>query len=297
MPDLAALRLHDEDPDLFREAVRFTAAETGFVPRLIEKDYFCTVVLQYLAVTASALVFKGGTCLAKVHAGFYRMSEDLDFAIPTPRSASRTARSHLVASAKRAVAMVEKRLPGVRVLTALTGASDSTQYAGSLGYTSLLAARPETIKIEIGLREPLLTTATICAANTLLLDPISVSPFVPTVSVLCLSRAETMAEKLRAALSRREPAVRDFYDVDHATRRLGLNVDDPELIELVRAKLAVPGNDALDVSPARFAALRPQVEAHLKPVLRDQDFAEFDLTRAFGIVAGVAAALAKASIS
>lgn len=38
------LRLH-EDPELFREAVTFTAAETAFVPRLIEKDYYCTVLL------------------------------------------------------------------------------------------------------------------------------------------------------------------------------------------------------------------------------------------------------------
>ena len=28
------------------------------------------------------LVFKGGTCLSKVHADFYRLSEDLDLIIP-----------------------------------------------------------------------------------------------------------------------------------------------------------------------------------------------------------------------
>lgn len=62
-----AIRAH-EDAVLFREAVSFTAAETGFAPRLIEKDYFCTVLLAYLSAAAGAeLVFKGGTCLAKVH--------------------------------------------------------------------------------------------------------------------------------------------------------------------------------------------------------------------------------------
>jgi hypothetical protein len=34
------IALH-EDVALFREALRFTAAETGFISRLIEKDYFC----------------------------------------------------------------------------------------------------------------------------------------------------------------------------------------------------------------------------------------------------------------
>src|SRR2546426_6964503 len=75
VPEPAPLRLHDEDLALFRESVRFTAAQTGFVPRLIEKDYFCTVVLERLSASAAELVFRGGTCLAKIHAEFYRLSE------------------------------------------------------------------------------------------------------------------------------------------------------------------------------------------------------------------------------
>jgi hypothetical protein len=42
---------------MFLEALNFTAAHTGFSPRLIEKDYFCTVLLQYLATTGA----KAGT--------------------------------------------------------------------------------------------------------------------------------------------------------------------------------------------------------------------------------------------
>jgi predicted nucleotidyltransferase component of viral defense system len=291
VPEPVPLRLHDADPALFREAVRFTVAQTGFVPRLIEKDYFCTVVLQYLAASSAELLFKGGTCLAKVHAEFYRLSEDLDFVIPTPLDASRSDRRRLAAAAKRAIGTIGRQVPGLRVVTALIGANDSSQYAAVLGYASLLSAREETLKIEIGLREPLLKPAMPGEARTLLLDPISNTPIVPALPVPCLSRPEAMAEKLRAAMSRREAAVRDFYDVDHAVRRLGLRVDDPELLALVRAKLAVPGNDPVDVSPARIAALRPQVEAQLKPVLRDRDFTEFDLDRAFRTVAEVAAAL------
>jgi predicted nucleotidyltransferase component of viral defense system len=86
------IALH-EDVALFREALRFTAAETGFISRLIEKDYFCTLVLQYLCESDTALVFKGGTCLAKVHAGFYRLSEDLDFSISMSTESARSARS------------------------------------------------------------------------------------------------------------------------------------------------------------------------------------------------------------
>ncbi len=285
-----ALRLH-EDPVLFREAVNFTAAETGFASRLIEKDYFCTVLLQYLAVAGGVLVFKGGTCLAKVHAGFYRLSEDLDFVISTPTDASRGERSRRAAESKTRMARIGQQLPGLRVIAKLAGANDSTQYTAVIGYPSLLGPQEETVRIEVGLREPLLTPTVRGEAQTLLLDPISASPLAPVILVPCLSWQEAMAEKLRAALSRREAAIRDFYDIDHAVRRLGLRVQDPGLIQLVSEKLSVPGNEPMDVSADRLTALKPQLESQLRAVLRDRDFAEFDLERAFSTVAEVAAAL------
>jgi len=143
----------------------------------------------------------------------------------------------------------------------------------------------------VGLREPALTSVEDGAAATLLLDPISGSPLVPPVSLPCLSREEAMAEKLRAALSRRVVAIRDFFDVDYAVRRLRFDPLDERIVVLVRAKLGVPGNDAVDVSTVRLDALRKQLTSQLKPVLRNRDFAEFDLERAFGTVSAVAAAL------
>jgi len=288
--DSAPIRLTD-DVALFREALTYTAAETGFIARLIEKDYFCTVLLQYLAADRYALIFRGGTCLAKVYAGFYRMSEDLDFVIPTPPDASRAERRRRIAPSKEAVATLGEHLRALRVITALTGANDSAQYNAVLGYTSLLSSEEETIKIEVGLREPLLRPPTRAEAHTLLLDPVSGSPLAPVLSIPCLSKEEAMAEKMRAALSRRDVAIRDFYDIDHAVRRLTLRVLHPEFVALVRGKLTMPGNESVNVSAARLAALRPQLEAQLRPVLRARDFAEFDLERAFATVASVAAAL------
>lgn len=272
---------------MFLEAVNFTAARTGFSPRLIEKDYFCTLLLRYLA-TSGVLVFKGGTCMAKVHAEFYRLSEDLDFAIPMPCDAMRAERSRQAKKLKRIVAELGTELEGFTVVEPLTGANVSTQYVSVVGYNSLLSGQPEGIKIEIGLREPLLMPAFDGAARTALLDPVSGRPMVPPVAVRCISRMEAFAEKFRAALSRREAAIRDFYDIDYAVRRLDLRPQDPALVELVRQKLAMPGNEPADVSEARLAMLRRQLDAQLKPVLRDRDFAEFDLERAFRTVTQLA---------
>lgn len=106
-----------------------------------------------------------------------------------------------------------------------------------------------------------------------------------------LSSRETYGEKLRAALTRREPTIRDFYDIDHGVRSGRLATDDRRVIDLVRSKLAVPGNDPIDISEAKHEFLKRQVQGRLRPVLREVDYTAFDLERAFGIVVQLAQSL------
>jgi predicted nucleotidyltransferase component of viral defense system len=160
----------------------------------------------------TTLTFKGGTCLAKVHAGFYRLSEDSDFSISMPTDSARSVRSRAAAAYKAAVTIKPTK---VRSLS-----------RGS----------------------------------------------VQSVQLPCISLIEVMAEKFRAALSRRDVAIRDFYDIDHAVRNSGLNPLQLDLLELIARKLAVPNNGAMDVSETRRQALHQQLDAQLKPVLRPQDF-------------------------
>ncbi len=286
-PDLKTVRLW-EDPDYFRAVVRFTSQMTTFTPLLVEKDYACTVLLEYLSQTSDGLVFKGGTCLAKVHGDFYRLSEDLDFVVPMPVDSPRAERSKQAKPLKEAVEKLPTRLPEFRIVAPLKGANNSTQYVAVVGYSSLIRRQEETIKIEVGLREPLLTRAVKSPARTIMLNPVSGKSLVPPVSVGCISKTEAMAEKFRAALSRREAAIRDFFDIDYAVRRLDLHPRDAVFVKLVRHKLDVPGNDPVDVSEDRLKTLRLQVDPRLKPVLRAKDYEEFDLDRAFEIVTAVA---------
>ncbi|GEM_PF-5544723 len=72
-------------------------------------------------------------------------------------------------------------------------------------------------------------------------------------------------------------------------RRLHLRPTDAGFVDLVRRKLAIPGNDPIDISETRGSALRLQLRSQLKPVLRTVDLASFDLDRAFQTVADVAA--------
>ena len=282
------IRWHADDADLQVQAIELTARQTGFNPRLVEKDYFCSVVLEYLAAGDADLTFKGGTCLAKVHGSFYRLSEDLDFSISTPTHASRKQRSRRANPLKPVVRDIPKRLPRFRIVEPFRGANESTQYNAVVGYESLLDSHVEPIGIEVGLREPILTTPHQGSSKTMLLNPVNGRPLVDPFAVSCLSYQEAMAEKLRAALTRRNVAIRDFFDVDYAVRKGALDVSDRTLLDLLRRKLRVPGTAPLDVSPGRADELRDQLEAELRPVLRAQDFAQFDLERGFETVRAVA---------
>jgi len=288
MTEPSGLTLHEDIP-LFREAVNFTASRTGFNPRLIEKDYFCTVLLAYLNGHGSGrLVFKGGTCLAKVYAGFYRLSEDLDFSIPLPVDASRKQRSQAVAAAKDAVSDVASSIRAFACREPLTGANNSTQYNGTVAYESPTTGQREGIFVEVSVREPLLLPVVKGQASTLLLDPIGGDAMIPAVAVGCIDMIEAMAEKFRAALSRRDVAIRDFYDLDYAVKHLDLAPQSDQMVDLVRQKLAVPGNLPVDVGKQRLADLKRQLVARLRPVLREHDFRVFDIEEAIQLVVTLA---------
>jgi len=219
---------------------------------------------------------------------FYRLSEDLDFTVSMPVDSSREQRRRQAAAVKDAVAGVAERLSAFSVHEPLRGSNNSTQYVGAVGYSSPVSGQAETIKVEISLREPLLAPIMNASVRTILLEPVSAKPFVPEIKVPCISKDEALAEKFRAALTRREVAIRDFYDLDYAVRKLGLKPQNAELVALVRQKMAIPGNDAVDVGPHRLADLRRQMETRLRPVLRQRDYEEFDLDRAFTVVTAMA---------
>jgi predicted nucleotidyltransferase component of viral defense system len=287
------VRLDEEDPALLREAIRFTSAETGFIPRLIEKDYFCSVVLEYLAASGAGLIFKGGTCLSKIHGSFYRLSEDLDFSIPTALKSSRADRSRSVTRLRATVNELPERLPGFRIVDPLRGANNSTQYNALVGYESLIDGHVEPVGIEVGVREPNMMDTHEGSSKTALLSPIDRQALVEVYAVRCFSYQEAMAEKLRAALCRSDVAIRDFFDVDHAVRHAGFNTLEPAFLELLRRKIAIPRTGPMDVSAGRMEQLQRQLEAQLRPVLREREFAQFELARAVNTLRAVERELAR----
>jgi predicted nucleotidyltransferase component of viral defense system len=278
-----------EDQALFREALLFTAGQTGLNATLIEKDYFCTVLLQYLYQQPhSPLIFRGGTCIGKVYADFYRLSEDLDFMLSTPPEASISVRRKRMAPVREWVNKISEEMSILTLPEDFIGHNGSRQYVAYVTYPSVfLTEEAARIKIEVGLREAPLMPPVQMKARTLLLNPFTRKSLVPDIDLTTLSMKEAIAEKLRAALTRLEPAIRDFFDIDCLSSRHKMDLNDRNLFQLLAEKLKVPGNPPIDLSSVRKEKLKTQINTELKPVLRPVDFENFDLERAFDIVAKI----------
>jgi len=269
-----------DDAELFRQSVERTARDHGFAGDLIEKDVFCSLVLAVLAANMpESMVFKGGTCLSKVYTDFYRLSEDLDFAIPVPLQSSRAERRRLMEPVKALCDSIPAHCPQVAILDPMRGANQSTQYIQTLGYQSRITGKTAQIKLEFGLREPTLLSPRVEPASTLLVNPLTGKPVFPSFPVQVMAFKEMWGEKIRAALCRHEPAIRDFFDLDYALRTNQFDLSAPDLITLVRRKLAVPGNGPLQLTDERRIELERQIQTDLKPVLRSRDFERFNLAR------------------
>ncbi|MGI9322806.1 MAG: nucleotidyl transferase AbiEii/AbiGii toxin family protein, partial [Pseudomonadales bacterium] len=96
------------------------------------------------------------------------------------------------------------------------------------------------------------------------------------VAVTALSYRECYAEKYRAAMTRSE--IRDIYDIEIA--RQGGQLEDEAFVDLLRRKLAIPGNEII-LSAGQLEGLKEQLDGKLQPVLKDQDYSEFDIEEAF----------------
>lgn len=270
-------------------AVEFTAAKTGFQPALVEKDFWCSVVLGRIYAAGNCpLVFKGGTLLSKAYAAFNRMSEDLDFTLPTGPEIKRSARSkrarEIAAAVERAAeGLLEADVEGWRSF------NNSTQQRVALRYASVFGAEG-TIRLEIGQREEPMEEIAPVPLATLLRDPLFDEEAVLPVQATSLSRTEAYAEKVRAALTREDPAPRDLFDLDYAVQQGVLDGEDADFLRLAARKVATERQIEW-FSSERIETFRRGIEGELRPVLRPDTFASFNFARAVTTLQKLAAAL------
>lgn len=273
------------DTERFLEAVNYTAATTGFTERLIEKDYFCSLVLcDCASLFQAGYVFKGGTSLSKVHTKFYRMSEDLDFCYSTQPDATRRTRRNNSHSFREHFSSINSRLDELTVREEIIGHNESRQYSGLLSYRSLVTNEIEPIKVELSLREMVVEPPVEQNAATLLLNPVSAESATAFYPVCVMQLNETFAEKVRAALTRRTPEIRDYFDLQYACENKTIQPSEADFLNLVKDKLSLPGNGEIISAETIKVILQRQLETRLRPVLSESDFISFDLEKVLSTV-------------
>ena len=70
-----------EDRKKFQQAVSLTSFRSDRMGKIIEKDYYVTMILRLLADEMPFVVFNGGSSLSKGHQAILRFSEDIDIAV------------------------------------------------------------------------------------------------------------------------------------------------------------------------------------------------------------------------
>lgn len=267
--------------DKLKNIILAIAGKMKFRPAIIEKDYYLTIILNRIGSLADEkIVFKGGTLFNKVYLNYHRLSEDLDFTYYRELTA-RSQRS-------KAITPIRKKMPAFLKALGMTsdnphgdGFNNSTQYVFKVQYPSLVTAKNENIKIEISLRQHPLTQPVHKEIKHFYQDPFTGENLIPTEKVLSLSLNEAVAEKLKAAISRKVVAIRDYYDLWHIDE-YGFNFLDVKFIKLFKRKLSDESHKGdfrknFGLNEDQLLTLRKQVGLHLMPVIRAEE--QFDLQK------------------
>ena len=269
------------DKEKLKDIIPAIARKMKFRAGLVEKDYYLTVILNNIeGLLSDKIVFKGGTLLNKVHLNYHRLSEDLDFTYDGPLTA-RSLRS-------KAIKPMREKMPGFLKTLGLSsdnprgeGFNNSTQYVFKVKYPSIVTAKDGIIKIEISLRQPPLEKPIHTVVKHFYQDPFTGEDLFPSGEVLSLSLDEAVAEKLKCSISRKDAAIRDYYDL-MCIAESGFDFYNKKFIKLFKRKLSDEGYTGdyrkdFGLSADKLSILHRQVDTDLMPVIRADE--KFDLEK------------------
>ncbi len=256
-------------PDVLGDLCREAAARQRVPAASLEKDLYLTRLLWALGDRfGDGLLLKGGTCLMKVDVGFRRMSEDIDLVIPWSGSlnykgtnASYTNRIRDALRELGPIVGVQLETPDGQAWVKRSHVKWTVHYPSEFGRTYPGQPQPTaTIDVEVAMR-PVMLPVRRAALQTVLSDKV-VGDY-SSASCFALDFAEVRAEKVRAAFTREEPQIRDYFDLG-LLLECGADMDSQEFVDLVDLKLAEIGERDLAHQPARFGL----VGARLRSVER-----------------------------
>ncbi len=239
-----------------------------------EKDFLLTLILIRFSEIFPDIVFKWGTCLNKVYFPYFRLSEDLDFVLENQDDMWRTARKRLLKQYENSMVAELQKL-GITLQDERTKFDEYRLAMFSFAYESVLDGSLQTIKIDISMKGQLQLPSRKLPIRAIFQDIVLWEDiFSQDHTISCIDLTEALAEKMRAALTRREPAIRDFFDIWYAREVGGFDFADPVFLEILSLKLREV-DYAYTLEDSR-QLLEKQIMTDLKPVLTDDFGFDFD---------------------
>ena len=273
------------DRDTLEKIIPFIAGKFNFRFEMIEKDYYLTLILNSIESHLSdRIVFKGGTLLNKIHLNYHRLSEDIDFTYSSTEGLdARSKRS-------RAISPIREKMPEFLKLLELKskkpegeGFNNSTQYVFNISYPSFISGKDENIKLEISLRQMPMDKPVYNVINHFYKDPFTGEDLIPRNKILSLSLNEAVAEKLKAAITRRDVAIRDYYDL-WSLAEAKFDFKNKHFLSIFMKKLEEEKykgdySQNFGLEKKLVELLRKQIDTELTPVIRMGE--SFDLDKVF----------------
>lgn len=273
--------------EIIEKILNVIVEKQRFRAEMIEKDFYITVILNSINEKLSNnIIFKGGTLLNKAYLNYQRLSEDLDFSF--------LSKEPLDARSKRSKAMksIRENMPAFLKMLELKsknpdgeGFNNSYQYVFEIQYDSIITGKEENIKLEISLRQNPIEKPIENTIKHFYNDPFTGGKILPENKVLSLSLNETVAEKLKAATTRKDPVIRDYYDL-YYIMRADMDFTSKLFGSLFKKKLDYEGYRKdfrvnFGLNDKKIALLEQQIESDLTPVIRIGE--KFDLKKVFNL--------------
>lgn len=230
----------------------------------LEKDFLLTLILIKFWEKYPDLIFKGWTCLNKIYFPYFRLSEDLDFVIN--KELWRTARQTILKQYEKNF-ISDLKILDIKLKPERTKFDEHRLAMFVFEYESALDNSLQTIKIDLSLKQTLLLPSTQKPIIAMYKDSVLEEIIFQHHTIHCIALKESVAEKTRASLTRKEPAIRDFFDIRYIRNHTEFDFEDTEFRQLIQKKLEeVDFEYTIDKV---YPLLEQQILTDLNPVLKD----------------------------
>ena len=199
------------------------ANKEGVRQQQVEKDYIISWILWGVYnndLLKDALIFKGGTCIKKVHIEDYRYSEDLDFTLHPDLEQKITDDALYAAFNEVFVAIKEAANIDLSIPEESKEVHESGGIKFFIDYVGPLGGKGDHVKTDISKGEKLEFEV----KRSIMLNRYSDIADEDEVTIQRYGFEEIVIEKMAALMGRTIP--RDLYDFEYLTNTVGIELQD-----------------------------------------------------------------------